>query len=167
MQYMLIQSLQELEQGIMYQYILLLALAALTSAQEEYCYSSDPEPYGKLGVYTSYSGEVQNPGDSPLQFDGCSPVSFWAFSRHGSRNPEEEQVSDFLVLHFFSRMPPKSYKIIVFQLFEFTNFGQDVQDLVAANFEQRRGMQYKYLTTVINCVHFKSFSSRLPVPRGL
>ncbi len=140
--------------------LLLLLLSCLSAgawAQDEYCYSSDADPYDLHAVYTSYF-EMQNADDEPIQFEGlsvqsnplivtskffsitifrikiaekvrfvykilllrwdfqfvssapenvcgsffffpsgCSAISYWAFTRHGARNPRDYEYFDLAV----------------------------------------------------------------------
>ena len=49
----------------------LLASSFLASAQEEYCYALDEDPYDLHSDYTSYF-EVQNTEAEPVEFEGVA-----------------------------------------------------------------------------------------------
>ncbi len=49
--------------------LIVLVLVEAATAQEEYCYALDPDPYSLHASYTSYF-EVQNPDAEPITFEG-------------------------------------------------------------------------------------------------
>lgn len=74
-------------------------LAVLASAlsfpkQQNYCYTSDENPYLLFSTITAYEynhGELSQdevPGT-------CTPVQFWAVNRHGTRYPDEKEIDGF------------------------------------------------------------------------
>ncbi|XP_063825122.1 multiple inositol polyphosphate phosphatase 1-like [Ostrinia nubilalis] len=73
----------------------LLALATLGSAQlQETCLSVEEDPYLLFGTKTAYifanRGLPNN--NRAHEVPGCQPVAFWMMQRHGSHNPEADEI---------------------------------------------------------------------------
>ncbi len=86
---------------------------------QDACYSTNPNADEQHASYTSYFDQLppwgQDDSDLDNRFDGCSPASVWYISRHGSRNPTEDEI------------------------FLFTDRGPEIRDQVLANHEEGRG----------------------------
>ncbi len=86
---------------------------------QDACYSTNPTADEQHASYTSYFDQLppwgQDDSDLDNRFDGCSPASVWYISRHGSRNPTEDEI------------------------FLFTDRGPEIRDQVLANHEEGRG----------------------------
>ncbi len=99
-------------------YNLFKPFLALTLFQDA-CYSTNPNADEQHASYTSYFDQLppwgQDDSDLDNRFDGCSPASVWYISRHGSRNPTEDEI------------------------FLFTDRGPEIRDQVLANHEEGRG----------------------------
>ncbi|XP_047529679.1 multiple inositol polyphosphate phosphatase 1-like isoform X1 [Vanessa atalanta] len=71
-----------------------LALATLACCQET-CHSSDEDPYVLFGTKTAYTFANQGiPFNRAHDVPGCQPIAIWLLNRHGSHNPEADEIAD-------------------------------------------------------------------------
>ncbi|KAJ0177379.1 hypothetical protein K1T71_007388 [Dendrolimus kikuchii] len=76
--------------------ILILAILATVAhgQQQETCLSVEEHPYFLFATKTAYVFATQSSPTTKLQdVPGCEPIAFWLLSRHGSHNPETEEIS--------------------------------------------------------------------------
>ncbi|KAJ8729929.1 hypothetical protein PYW07_016967 [Mythimna separata] len=85
--------------------LLLLVLAAASG--EETCFSTQNPPYFLFGDKTSYlAANVDRsairtsdiPALDPAPDNGCKPIAFWMLARHGSHNPEANEIDELMKL---------------------------------------------------------------------
>ncbi|XP_026324789.1 multiple inositol polyphosphate phosphatase 1-like [Hyposmocoma kahamanoa] len=72
----------------------LLLLVTTASAQREICLSGDDNPYLLFGTKTAYIFANRGvPNLKAHDVPGCTPIALWLVNRHGSHNPEANEIA--------------------------------------------------------------------------
>ncbi|CAD0199507.1 unnamed protein product [Chrysodeixis includens] len=75
-------------------WLYLLLAVAVTSAQE-ICLSVQEDPYLLFGTKTAYIFANKDiPTTKAHEVPGCQPIAFWLLNRHGSHNPEADEIAE-------------------------------------------------------------------------
>ncbi|XP_075973827.1 multiple inositol polyphosphate phosphatase 1-like [Anticarsia gemmatalis] len=89
--------------------VFLLALG-LASAQE-ICLSVQDDPYLFFGTKTAYIfANKDNPSTRVHEVPGCQPIAFWLLNRHGTHNPEANEMPELQRLADLKRNILTNYK---------------------------------------------------------
>ncbi|XP_047505220.1 multiple inositol polyphosphate phosphatase 1-like [Pieris napi] len=90
-----------------------LALISVVCGQEipETCLSVDPEPYLLFGTKTAYTFSNRGvPVVRSHEVPGCQPTAIWLLNRHGSHNPEADELSELQKLIDFKNNVISNYR---------------------------------------------------------
>ncbi|KAL4708716.1 hypothetical protein ACJJTC_017395 [Scirpophaga incertulas] len=79
----------------MHRVFLPLLLVALVRSQDT-CLSSEEEPYLLFGTKTAYifAHKGLSNNNRAHEVPGCKPIAFWLMNRHGSHNPESNEIKE-------------------------------------------------------------------------
>ncbi|XP_049869444.1 multiple inositol polyphosphate phosphatase 1-like [Pectinophora gossypiella] len=88
-----------------------LALVSLVQGQRETCLSVDEDPYLLFGLKTAYLFANKGiPAVRTHDVPGCQPMALWLLNRHGSHNPEADEISDLQKLTDFKNNILDNYR---------------------------------------------------------
>ncbi|XP_045497764.1 multiple inositol polyphosphate phosphatase 1-like [Colias croceus] len=90
-----------------------LALISLVQGQDvrETCLSGDEEPYLMFGTKTAYTFSHKGiPVMRSHEVPGCQPIAIWLLNRHGSHNPESDEISELQRLSDFKANVLSNYR---------------------------------------------------------
>ncbi|XP_032520971.1 multiple inositol polyphosphate phosphatase 1-like isoform X2 [Danaus plexippus] len=76
---------------------LILGVLTLTSLAycQETCQTADEDPYLLFGTKTAYTFANKGiPVNRAHDIPGCQPIAIWLLNRHGSHNPEADEIPD-------------------------------------------------------------------------
>merc|ERR1711963_1077589 len=74
----------------------LSSLFPFGDADFQSCYSSNPNPYRRMGQKSSYFINA-NEDASEIEYPGCEPVLLWYLGRHGARKPSDKEILEMAV----------------------------------------------------------------------
>lgn len=77
---------------------MLLVSHQVTAYQQDYCYAEEEYPYLMFGTKTAYEFIHEKPRN-PEIVPSCQPIQFWLLSRHGTRYPKREDITNMEHLH--------------------------------------------------------------------
>lgn len=87
-----------------------LAFASVAYCQET-CLSTDENPYLLFGTKTAYTFANQGiPINRAHDVPGCQPIAIWLLVRHGSHNPEADEIADLQKLTDFKNNIINNYR---------------------------------------------------------
>ncbi|XP_072931747.1 multiple inositol polyphosphate phosphatase 1-like [Epargyreus clarus] len=87
-----------------------LALVTLVGGQET-CLSGEEDPYFLFGTKTAYTFSNRGiPTDRHHEVLGCQPAAIWLLSRHGSHNPEADEIPNLQKLVDFKNNIISNYR---------------------------------------------------------
>ncbi|CAB3229789.1 unnamed protein product [Arctia plantaginis] len=71
-----------------------LLLALGVAAAQESCLSVQDDPYLMFGTKTAYLFANRDPRTKVHEVPGCEPIALFLLSRHGSHNPEADEINE-------------------------------------------------------------------------
>ncbi|XP_047024736.1 multiple inositol polyphosphate phosphatase 1-like [Helicoverpa zea] len=90
---------------------LYLLLALAVAKGQETCLSVEDDPYLLFGTKTAYIfANLGVPSTRAHDVPGCQPIAFWLLSRHGSNNPEANDIVELQKLGDFRNNIVTNYK---------------------------------------------------------
>ncbi|CAH0723204.1 unnamed protein product, partial [Brenthis ino] len=88
----------------------LLMVVALVDSQDT-CQSADEEPYLLFGTKTAYTfASLGIPLNKAYDVPGCQPIAIWLMYRHGSHNPEADEIANLQKLTDFKNNILNNYR---------------------------------------------------------
>ncbi|KAG6448995.1 multiple inositol polyphosphate phosphatase 1 [Manduca sexta] len=91
--------------------LFLVILASAVQGQEETCLSVEEDPYFLFGTKTAYIFANRGIANAKVHdVPGCQPAAFWLLNRHGSHNPEANEIIELQKLSDFKNNILRNYK---------------------------------------------------------